>query len=71
MRSFVALINRNGYQAVPVLAADLERANVAAQALGDVVAVLDQSQVTALGMALATARVAAEREPVRGAQFFR
>ncbi|MCM2310330.1 MAG: hypothetical protein NDI84_02905 [Steroidobacteraceae bacterium] len=64
IRGFVALVREpdgSSYQAVPLVAPDLAEAQCAAgQLAGDVVAVLEQANVTALGMALAMARAVIE-----------
>lgn len=60
MRGFVVLARHpdgSTYDAIPLIAWDLAEANAeAAQLAGDVVAVLEQADVTALGVALAVAR---------------
>lgn len=64
IRAFVALTrlpDEAGYQAVPLIAVDLAAAEaVASQLSADVIAVLAQEDVTALGMALAMGRATIE-----------
>jgi hypothetical protein len=61
LRGFVALVRADGYQAIPIVANTLAEAQATAGGAGDVVAVLDQTNVTALGMALAMARASIDQ----------
>ena len=62
LRAFVGLVRtERGYRAHPVVADDLDQAQRMLHPVeGELVVVLDQSQVTMLGMGLAAGRVVLE-----------